>query len=275
MEAICPRTLLNHLESSCYEENAYLLWQAVELSALGVKKKKSTVQAPKYLQKWQNLLPNHSPVVQHQTMFLICQQSPVQSQWASSIPHFYTHRAERYVHTKNAERERGAVQSVDCRHTFLSLHCEWTARMRADRSEETCRKVNLCVYVCVSYLDEKGRVWQETQCTLSVKPSSVTLVPSHIACYCRQSCCWPAAQPESRYHQPTSLIGACMQIISLFILIDDYIHKLPAVKYSGNLTTVRSSWSSLRNLSGQVRHWVCFQAFQKNYSPNWQNHREQ
>lgn len=48
--------------------------------------------------------------------------------------------------------------------------------------------------------------------------------------YCRGSRRQPAAEPESRYHQPTSLIGARMQIIPVFILIDDYMHKQSAVK---------------------------------------------
>ncbi len=136
-----------------------------------------------------------------------------------------THTEQKYMHTLRMPRERKA----QC--TILSLCCEWTARMSAERAEGKRRTVYLCACV-LSW-------WGEGQCTTGntvyylwkASPSDTCSV-SYLCLvyYCCGSRRRPAAGPASRYHQPTSLIGARIQIIPVFILIDDYIRKQPAVK---------------------------------------------
>lgn len=182
---------------------------------------------PKNIGKNDKTFPNHSPAVQHQTTFLICQQSLVRSQWMPSIPHLHTYRVEiccRY--TLRMQREKKA----QC--TILSLCCEWAARTVWALREQ---KVKGERYICVCVLSW----WGEGQCMTGNavyylwKASPTDTCSLSYLClvyYCRGSRYRPAAEPESRYHQPTSLIGARMQIIPVFILIDDYIRKQPAVK---------------------------------------------
>lgn len=89
----------------------------------------------KNIRKNDKTFPNHSPVVQHQTAFLICQQSVAQSQWTrtrdctpSSIS---THTAQsrniQYVCTVNAEREE-AHSAQSCLSAVNELHTGWEIR---------------------------------------------------------------------------------------------------------------------------------------------------
>lgn len=116
------------------------------------------------------------------------------------------------MHTRNAERrgKKGGGGGL-CR--------ERAALMRAERVGGRRREVYLCVHL-ISV--RRRAVYDRRRCVL---PQSVTLVLSHISV-------WFIIVIEAGPCSPdiTSLTGAHMQMKPVFILIDDYILKQPAVK---------------------------------------------
>lgn len=155
-----------------------------------------TSEVPKNIGKNDKNFLNHSPAVQHQTVFLICQQFAVQSQW---------------------------TRTTDCMPFPIS-----TVRSRNRCADYECSK---CVWVLCVILVRRRAVYDRQHSIIPLKSLHQWHLSSLISVSGLLLSWKPAAVgPESSYHQATSLIGARMHMIPLFILIDDYIHKQSAVK---------------------------------------------